>query len=125
MKALRYIVFAALLLGMSCEMSDDENHYKLVIFSYFGSFIGTYTVDSDIHVIRSSDIVADSGIYTYSKGLGRLTNLDVDIAGDTSTTFLKVVLYQNDEKVDSASANRTELGASVSINFSYAAPEVN
>jgi hypothetical protein len=105
-------------------MSDDENHYKLVIFSYFGSFIGTYTLDSDVYIIRSADIVYDSGIYTYSKGLGSLTNLDVDIAGDPATTFLKVVLYQNNEKADSTSASRTEAGASVSINFSYAAPEV-
>ncbi|MCL1910981.1 MAG: hypothetical protein FWG13_02105 [Leptospirales bacterium] len=117
---------AVFLCAPACDTLDDEDYYKLVITSHGDTFIGTYTVDSDIYVIKPSEIEAEGKIHTYSKGLGSLTSLDVDISGDSPvTSFLKIVLYQNKQKVGDKSAGQVDSATIVSLSYTYTASEAN
>ena len=121
----RCILMAVFLCAPACDALDDEDYYKLVATSHGDTFIGTYTIDSDIYVIKSSEIEAEGRIYTYSKGLGSLTSLDVDISGTPfNTSFLKIVLYQNKQKVGDKSTGQNDNG-SISLSYTYTASEAN
>ena len=115
---------AVLLCIPACDALDDEDYYKLVVMSHGDTFRGTYTVDSDIYVVKQSEIQVEDRIYTYSKGLGSLTSLEVDVSGGSpDTSFLKVVLYQNKQKVGDRSAGQNDNGSVVSLSYTYTAPE--
>ena len=123
-KIWRCILMAALLCVSACDALDDEDYYKLVVMSHGDTFIGTYTIDSNIYVIDQSEIQIEGKIYTYSKGLGSLTSLEVDVSGNSpSTSFLKVVLYQNKQKAGDKSAGQNDNGSVVYLSYTYAAPE--
>jgi len=123
MRIWHYIFLAVFLCAPACNF-DDENYYKLVIMSYGDGFIGTYTIDSDLYVIKDSEVIPESGIWTYSKGLGSLISLEVDIVGKTfSTSFLKVVLYQNEQMVASRSATPGDNNRDLILSFTYTAAE--
>ena len=123
-KIWRCISVVVFLFALGCDALDDEDYYKLVIMSHGDTFIGTYTIDSDIYVIKPSEIEVEGRIYTYSKGLGSLTSLEVDVSGDSpNTSFLKVVLYQNKQKVGDKSAGQGDNGSVVYLSYTYTAPE--
>lgn len=124
-RILRCILPAVLLFALSCEAPDDDNYYKLVVMSYGDTFVGTYTIDSDIYVIKQSEIEITDNIYIYSKGLGSLTSLDVDISGKSlNTSFLKVVLYQNEQNIGSQSASPGDNSRTIFLSYTYKTSDI-
>jgi len=124
-KIWRCILPAVLLFALSCDTLDDENYYKLVVISYGDAFVGTYTIDSDIYRIKQSEIEVEDNIYIYTKGLGSLTSLDVDVSGNSfSTSFLKVFLYQNEQSVGSQSASPGDNSRTIFLSYTYKAAEI-
>ena len=119
------VLLSIFLFALSCDTLDDESYYKLVVMSYGDTFVGTYTADSDIYVIKQYEIEVEGSIYTYSRGLGKLTSLDVDISGNSlNTSFLKVVLYQNEQKAGSQSASPGDNNRIVFLSYTYTTSEV-
>lgn len=121
-----FALFAVIFFSAAnCNISDDDEYYKLVIFSYNDSFMGAYTIDGDLYPIETGDIKYENNIYYYEKFLGSLTTLEVDVAGvSTTTSFLKIVLYQDDENVGSATGRPGD-NIPAQASFSYTAPDTS
>ncbi|MCL2026653.1 MAG: hypothetical protein FWG92_07610 [Leptospirales bacterium] len=122
MRIWHYVFLAVFLCVSACNL-DDDNYYKLVITSFDDTFTAGYTIDSTFYPIEPSEIEVKGAIYTYSKGLGSLTSLEVDVAGKTNTSFLKVALYQNEQLVSSQRAEPGYNDRNLFISFTYTATE--
>ena len=122
MKIWRCIFIAVFLCASACNY-DDENYYKLVVMSFDDRFTAGYTIDSTFYPINELEIETQGAIHTYSKGLGGLTSLEVDVAGRPNTSFLKIALYQNEELVKSQSATPSDNNRPLILSFTYTAAE--
>jgi hypothetical protein len=121
LKAILLIILFPLLfsMNMGCEMADDDEIYKLVIYSLGGGFSGIYMLDNEL--TSFSCTTSDSnGVYTYEKKLGSFTSIDVDAYGLTSSTsYIKAILYKDDDKLSSDSDSYDSDDGNATISLSY------
>jgi len=106
----------------SCDQ-DEDIKYTIKIIATGGDFTGWYTIDGgDYKEITTADTTDGTSYYTYSKDINDNINyISIHVDGETSsTTYVLIEIYEDDELVASASDSYdSSEDAVVAVNLTY------